>query len=227
MTTRPATRPDPGQEARIPLTRERVLETAILMADAGGLDSLSMRKLAQALGVEAMSLYHHVANKDDILDGMVDRIVGEFELPAVDGDWKTALRRSAISAHDVLEQHPWACALMMSPTRVRPARLRYMEGLLRRLRLAGLSAAMTDHAYHALDSHILGYTLWEAGYAVEAAKVADFTPRFLQMLSADEFPFLVEHVQQHLDPSLGDDIRDFEFGLDLILDGLDRVITGG
>jgi len=219
-----ASHADQVPETRIPLSRERVLRAAIGMADAGGIASISMRKLAQVLGVEAMSLYHHVANKDDILDGILDLVVGEIAPPSPDGAWKDALRRSAVSAHDVLERHPWACALMMSPARARPARLRYIDSVLGRLRQAGFSAAMTDHAYHALDSHILGSTLWEAGYAAGAEAAPDMASTIVGTLSVDEYPYLIEHIHQHQSPAGDDDIEEFEFGLDLILDGLERML---
>ena len=207
-------------EPRVPLSRDRVLGAAIRIADQTGIDSLSMRKLAEELGVEAMSVYYYVAKKDDILDGIVDIVVGEFDLPPAEGDWKAALRQSAISAHDVLMRHPWACNLLMSTKRVSPARLRYMESLLKRLREAGFSARMTHHAYHVLDSHIIGSTLWEAGYSdpdlTEKAKA------FVRDALA-EYPFIVEHAEQHFTRSKRKDVREFDFGLDLILDGLEKI----
>src|SRR6266550_6352913 len=120
---------DPDSKARLPLTRDRVLEAAIRLADEGGIESLTMRKLARELGVEAMSLYNHVANKGDLVDGIVELVVGEIDLPAT-ADWETAIRECAISAHDAFLRHPWACSLVMSPTATRGARvprLRYME----------------------------------------------------------------------------------------------------
>jgi AcrR family transcriptional regulator len=207
-------------EHRLPLSRDRVLRAAIGLADRGGIDSLSMLKLAQELGVEAMSVYYYVANKDDILSGIVDIVVGEFDLASGGSDWKAAIRRSAISAHDVLMRHPWACSLMMSTRTVSPARLRYMESFLQRLREAGFSARMTHHAYHALDSHIIGSTLWQAGYSANR-DLADVAKDFVRE-SVREYPFLVEHAKQHLTKRRRKDVREFEFGLDLILDGLER-----
>jgi AcrR family transcriptional regulator len=215
-------RPEPTSP-RSPLSRERVLGAAIELADRDGIDSLSMRRLARALGVEAMSLYHYVARKDDLLDGIADLVVGEFELPARDGPWQAAIRGSAISAHGVLLRHPWACSLMMSPARVRPARLRYMDALMGRLRDAGFSAGLTDLAYHALDSHILGFTLWLAGYSAGAAAVPDYGPAFLRELSLDDYPNLAEHVRWHLQPSAPGAVSEFAFSLDLILEGLERI----
>src|SRR6185503_7768827 len=204
-----ASRVERKVEPRAPLSRDRVLRAAIGIADEGGLESLSMRKLAQDLGVEAMSVYYYVANKDEILDGILNFVITEFELAEGGPNWKAALRRSAISAHDVLMRHPWACNLMMSVKRVAPARLRYMESLLQRLREAGFSANMTHHAYHALDSHIIGSTLWEAGYSSnkdldEMAK--KFVPTALR-----EYPYLAEHAEQHVTRSKRKDVPEFEF----------------
>src|SRR5918997_4410324 len=151
--------------ARRPLTRARVLRTAIALADQGGIEGLSMRKLGQELGVEAMSLYNHVASKNDLLGSITDLVLSEIELPA-DGDWKTALRRSAVSAHEVLRRHPWACNLALSSARVVPVSVRRADWMLRRLREGGLSAEVTFHAFHALDAHILGFTLWQLGHGV-------------------------------------------------------------
>jgi AcrR family transcriptional regulator len=211
---------------REPLSIERVLRTAIRLADERGLESLTMRKLAEALGVEAMSLYYYVARKDDILDGIVDLVVREMDLASEGADWKSAIRRSAISAHEVLERHPWACGLMMSPARVRPGRMRYIDSMLGRLRKAGFSADLTDRAYHALDSHIIGSTLWEVGYSFGADGLEDFATAFVRNLPVDEYPYLAEHVGQHIArPPAGETA--FEFGLDLILDGLERILVAG
>ena len=217
-----AIRTDPSA-SRAPLSRERVLRAAIDLADEAGIESLSMRKLGQALGVEAMSLYNHVANKDDILNGMVDIVVSEFELPSPGTDWKAAIRGIAISAHDVLVRHPWAASLMLSSTGASPARWRYMNTILGCLREAGLSADLTDHAYHALDSHITGFTLWQVQIQIDPEKLPDMAATFLRELPGDEYPYLVEHVYQHLKEPSPEDEGAFAFGLDLILDGLERI----
>jgi AcrR family transcriptional regulator len=206
---------------RAPLSKERVLRTAIDLADHGGIDSLSMRRLAHELGVEAMSLYYYVANKDELLNGMVDMVVSEIEPTSHDGEWRTAVRKSAISFHDVLKRHPWATNLMMGGGGVSPARMRYMESLLRRLREVGFSPNLTHHAYHALDSHIIGSTLWHAGYS--AMKLpADFEKTFVRDI-AKELPYLAEHAQQHVTKTKGD-VPEFEFGLEVILDGLEKIL---
>jgi AcrR family transcriptional regulator len=204
------------------MSRDRVLRAAVHLADERGLEALTMRGLAQELGVEAMTLYYYVAKKDDMLEGMVDIVVGEIDLPASGSDWKASMRTSAISAHDVLLRHSWANGLMMSAA-VGPARLRYMESVLGRLRVAGFSAEMTHHAYHALDSHIVGFTLWQASYAALPGDLSDLAASFLRELSVEEYPSLAEHIEQHLDESGSDDVSEFEFGLDLLLDGLERM----
>jgi AcrR family transcriptional regulator len=218
-------------DPRVPLSRDRVLHAAISLVDEGGIESLSMRKLGQALGVEAMSLYNHVANKDAILDGIVDLVMSEIELPSAEEDWESAIRKCAISAHEALVRHPWACNLIMSSTRVRPARLRYMESLLRRLREAGFSAEETYHAYHALDSHILGFTLWQVGHVMPGdgprvtnkEELASFLATLLREFPLDDYPYLLEHGEQHLTEGSHKEEGEFEFGLGLILDGLKRI----
>ena len=220
-----ATQTDPSAQPRLPLSRERVLAAAIELADEGGIESLTMRKLAQALGVEAMSLYNHVANKGDIVDAIVDRIVGEIELPA-DGDWEMSIRTYAIAVHEALLRHPWSCSLVMSPSMnfAEPnARMRYIEWMLGRLREAGFSPELAYHGYHALDSHILGFTIWQLGHSVgtEDMDIADLAAGFLRDTSVDEFPYLIEHVHQHLAAGR-DGATEFEYGLDLILEGLKR-----
>jgi AcrR family transcriptional regulator len=210
-------------KSRVRLSTDRVLRAAIQIADRSGIGTLTMRKLAGKLGVEAMTLYYYVAKKDEIVDGILDLVVGEIEVPSEGGDWKAALRRSAISAHQVLLRHPWACNLMMSPARIRPARLRYMESLLRRLREAGFSANMTHHAYHALDSHILGFTMWEVGYATGIKELPDSGATLRRELAIDEYPYLVEHMEQHTESKGENGKSEFEFGLDLILDGLETI----
>jgi AcrR family transcriptional regulator len=211
-------------EPRAPLTRDRVLRAAIDLADAGGIESLSMRRLGQALGVEAMSLYNHVANKDDMLNGIVDIVVSEIDLaPDVD-DWKAAIRRTAISAHDTFVRHPWAASLVLSGSGLSMARLRLMNSILGGLREAGFSAEMTDHGYHALDSHIMGFTLWQVGMNLGSDEdLKALAKGFLERISATEFPHLVEHVHQHLKERNPEDEGEFAFGLDLILDGLERM----
>lgn len=215
-------------EPRARLTRDRVLRAAMGLADEGGIEAVTMRRLARALGVEAMALYYYAANKDDILAGIVDLVVREIELPAKDGDWKAAIRASAISAHQVLRRHPWACNLLMSAPSVLPARLQYIDALLGRLGGARLPAELTDLAYHALDSHILGFTLWEAGYTSAFNDLPpDFATTFVRGLPMEDYPHLADHVAYHLRPPSANRKGEFEFVLDLILDGLERARDAG
>jgi AcrR family transcriptional regulator len=213
----------PSAEPRAPLSRERVLRAAIGLADASGIEALTMRRLAKELGVEAMTLYYYVANKDEILTGITDLVVGEFELPPGDVDWKQGLRLTAISAHRVLLRHGWAANLMLSGSDARPARLHHMEAILDSLRSAGFSAEMTHHAYHALESHIMGFTLWLVGMALDAQKLPGMAADFLEQLPREEFPRLAEHIETHFVAPVEYVGTEFEFGLDLILDGLERI----
>jgi len=211
---------------RAPLSKERVLRSAVSIADKEGIDALTMRRLAQELGVEAMSLYYYVTNKDDILNGIMDLVATEIEVPSGGADWKAAIRRSAISFHDVLRRHAWASSLMISgPPGVGPAQLRYSDSLLKRLREAGFSAELTHHAYHALDSHIVGSTLWAAGVGAVMKTKPDFVQTFIRELPVAEYPYFAEHAQQHMTKSVPSSGKsEFEFGLDLILDGLEKML---
>ena len=207
-------------EQRAPLSRERVLRAALDLADREGIGGLSMRRLAAELGVEAMSLYHHVRNKGDILDGIVDLALTEVELPSGDVDWKSAVRSSAISYHETLRRHPWVTSVPPSGE-ASVVQLQYMDVLLRRLREAGLSPELTHHAYHALDSHIVGSALWLA--RVPPKRELDALAKdVLRQLSDANLPDLVLHIQQHLSGEARGMLF-FEFGLDLILDGIGRL----
>jgi len=208
---------------RAPLSRDQVLRAAVALADESGIEALSMRKLGQALGVEAMSLYNHVAGKGDLLDGMVDVVFGEIGLPAGDAGWKPAMRQRAISAREALARHRWAIGLMESRRSPGPATLRHHDAVLGCLRAAGFSVEMTAHAYSVLDSYIYGFALQEAtlpfGTAEETAQVAQ---EIAGRLAVDDYPHLAELATGHiLQPGYhyGDE---FEIGLDLILDALER-----
>jgi len=208
--------------AREPLTLDRVLATALAMADEGGIEALSMRRLAQALGVEAMSLYHYAASKDDILAGITEIVIRQIALPTPAGDWKSAIRACAISAHEVLRRHAWACNLLMSADRILPSRLAMIDAILARLEDARLPGETLDLAYHAIDSHILGFTLWEAGYAMgmRTMPTGDLDT-IVQSIGLSPYPHLVAHAAWHLEPSRPGHRSAFEFGLDLILDGVE------
>jgi AcrR family transcriptional regulator len=216
---------------RTPLSKERVLNAAMALADADGIEALSMRRLAQELGVEAMSLYNHVANKGEILDGIVDLAVNEIELPSTEEEWEVAVRRCAISAHEAFLRHPRASSLVMTPGSTEighSARLRYIEWLLRRLREAGFSPELTYHAYHALDSHVLGFTMWQLGHLAAAKSLgggqdfAELAAGLVRELRAGGYPYLAEHAEQHVTSPSDEGEGEFEFGLDLILEGLKR-----
>ncbi|MEX2546913.1 MAG: TetR/AcrR family transcriptional regulator C-terminal domain-containing protein [Chloroflexota bacterium] len=213
---------NPESEPRSPLSRERVLGAAIELADASGIDSLSMRKLAQKLGVEAMSLYHYFARKDELLDAMLDVVFSEMELPSTGPDWRSDMRTCAISAKDVLLRHSWAAQLLGSPTNSTPARFVWMNAVLGRLRGAGFSRNMTHHAYHALDSHIEGFVLWVLPYIAIERERPEFAEQFLENFPYAELPHLAEHIQEHVEDAAGD-TSEFDFGLDLILDGLEKL----
>jgi len=207
-------------EPRLPLSRERILRAALELVDDGGIDALSMRKLGQALGFEAMSLYNHVANKDDVIGGLLDLVLAECEPPSQDEPWDATIRRSAISVYDALRRHPWACALLLSPAGFRPGRLRYMNALLGTLREAGFSADATYHAYHVLDAHIYGFSVWQTSHSAGTIDRSEFAARFDEFIPVAEFPYLHEHGEQHLTDGPLHDVSAFELGLDLILDGL-------
>ena len=210
--------------ARVPLTRERVLEAAIALADEVGLAGLTMRKLAQQLGVEAMSLYNHVANKDDLLDGMVDLVFAEIGLPAPGVDWKAALRQRAMAARAVLERHRWAIGLMESRSQPGPANLRHHDEVLGCLREAGFSLTNAAHAYSVLDSYIYGFTLNKQSLPFDTAEeVAELGRRYLRELLGNQYPYLAEIIVEHAMKPGYDYADEFAFGLDLILDGLERV----
>src|SRR5437764_8781093 len=210
-------------EPRTPLSRERVLRAAVALADESGIDSLTMRKLGEALGVEAMSLYNHVANKVDLLDGMVDLVFSEIDLPAGGADWKTSMRQRAASIRQALVRHPWAIGLMESRTSPGPATLRHHDAVIGSLRRGGFSIEMTAHAYAVLDSYIYGFALQEASLPFDTAEeTADVAQMIFKQLPPDEYPHLTELTVEHVLQPGYDYGDEFEFGLDLILDGLER-----
>ena len=204
------------------LTRERVLRAAISLADRDGIESLSMRKLGQELGVEAMSLYNHVRNKVDMLDGMVDLVFSEIDLPANGVDWRVAMRKRAISARQALLRHPWAIGLMESRAAPGPATLRHHDAVLGSLRKAGFSVDLAAHAYSILDGYIYGFTLTELTLPFRNSEVAEVAENIMEGFRPGEYPYLAEMaVDRATKPgyNYGDE---FEYGLDLILDGIMR-----
>jgi AcrR family transcriptional regulator len=218
-------RPEPTIEPRAPLNRERVLATAVMLADRHGLESLSMRKLADELGAGAMSLYHYVPNKEQLLDGMVDIVFSEIEPPSLELDWKTAMRRRALSTRAALNRHRWAVGLMEGRMNPGPASIRIREAILGCLREAGFSIEMTIQAYSVQDAYIYGFALQERSLPFESAEestaVAEATIQNVSDL-AKEFPYLAEVVAGHVATVGYDFTAAFEYGLDLILDSLEE-----
>jgi AcrR family transcriptional regulator len=220
--------PEPESQSggeRAPLSRERVLRGAAAVADAGGIAALTMRSLARELGVKPMSLYYYVAGKDEILDGIVDLVFGEIDLPAPGGDWTSQMRRRAVSARQALRRHPWAIGLMESRANPGPATLRHHDATLATLRAAGFSVAMTAHAYALLDSYIYGFALQESALPFNSETVTEATDAFMRHL-AGEYPHLAEMATEHIMRPGYDFGSEFEIGLGVILDALTRSIPG-
>jgi AcrR family transcriptional regulator len=221
-----ATQVDVNAQPRAPLSTQRVLRAAVALADAGGVEALSMRKLAQQLGVVPMALYKHVANKDELLDGMVDVVVGEIDPPPEGTDWKTAIRRRVLSARSALLRHPWASRVLESRTDPTPTVLQYMDSMIGIFRAGGFSIDLTHHAMHAMGSRLLGFSqeLFDDSVDLDPAATAVMLQRM-----AGRYPSITELVTAitHDDASVVgqgcDDQFEFEFALDLLLDGLERL----
>ena len=209
---------------RTRLSRERVLEAAIAIADAHGLPGLTMRSLARELGVQPMSLYHHVANKEEILDGLVDAVFAQIHFPADDLDWKRAMRERADSARAVFRRHPWAIGLVESRTSPGLATLQHHDAVIGNLRRAGFSVSMAAHAYALLDSYTYGFALQEASLPFNGENVADVASAFVEQIPSDLFPHLAEMAVEHVSMEGYDFGDEFGFGLELILDGLERAV---
>jgi len=208
---------------RAPLSRERVLLEAVALADEAGLGSLTMRRLADRLHVEPMSLYYHVAGKDEIFDGMVDLVFAEVELPPAGAEWKTAMRDRAASARAALRRHPWAIGLMDSRLNAGPATLRHHDAVIGCLRGAGFSIELAAHAISAIDSYLYGFALQERGLPFDTPEeTAALAQVMLAQFPADEYPHLAEFTFGHVLQPGYDFGSEYEFGLDLILDGLER-----
>lgn len=219
MSTRSERKARPGGG----LSKERAVREAVAIADESGVGALTMRGLAERLGVEAMSLYHHVQNKDEILDAMVDSVFEEIELPSGEGDWKIAMRRRALSAREALRRHPWAVGMLDSRPNPGPATLRHHDSVLGSLRGAGFSIADAAHAIAALDSYIYGFAMQETALPFETPEeVEEVAGAILEQMPPADYPHLTEMIAEHsLKPSYSFS-DEFEFGLDLILDGLER-----
>ncbi|GAA0411456.1 TetR family transcriptional regulator [Acrocarpospora corrugata] len=200
-----------------------MLRAAVALADTDGIESLTMRKLGEKLGIEAMSLYNHVANKGDLVDGMIDAVFGEIELPAGEAGWRTAMRRRAISIRAALSRHPWAVGRMESRATPGPATLRHHDAVLGTLRGAGFSIAMAAHAYSVLDSYIYGFAMQQPNLPFDTpAETAKVAQAIMARFASGEYPHLTELTVEHVLQPGYDYGDEFEFGLDLILDGLDR-----
>ena len=221
-----ATQIEEDAQPRIPLSRERILRAAVALADDGGVESISMRKIAEELDVVPMALYRHVANKDELLDRMVDVVVGEIDPPETGVDWKTAMRRRILSARRALLRHPWASRVIESRGDPTPAVIEYMDQMMGLFLAGGFSIELTHHAMHAMGSRMLGFSqeLFDDSADVDPAVEAD-----MWRAMADRYPNiaqLVEIVMHDEATVVGagcDDQFEFEFALDLMLDGLERI----
>lgn len=213
----------PGAASRGRLSRALVLQAAVELADATGIESLTMRRLGERLGVEAMSLYKHVANKSELLDGMVDLVFSEIPLPEDATPWREAMRRRAFSVRAALARHPWATVLMDSRASPGMATLRHHDAVLGVLRRAGFSVPLTAHAYSALDSYLYGFVMQERALPFDDGEsAAEVARAIFSSLPADELPHLTELTLEHVLQPGYDYGDEFAFGLDLLLDGLER-----
>ncbi|TGL45661.1 TetR/AcrR family transcriptional regulator [Leptospira perdikensis] len=203
------------------LSKELVLESAIRLADEFGLEELSMRHLASSLGVEAMSLYNHVKNKDEVLDGIVDLVISKIALPRIGGDWKKEMKKRAKSAREVLIRHPWATFLVVSRMNVGVAMLTYFDATLGCLHSAGFSLQTADHIINTIDSHTYGFILQELNFPIDPKEYAKKAEGFLPLLERSPFTYLTNLTKEVISGKYNG-LHDFEFGLDLILDGLDH-----
>ena len=208
---------------RAPLDRPRVVDAAVALADAGGLAALSMRRLADALRVEAMSLYHHVAGKEEVLDGMVDAVFAEIALPSPGQGWRAAMRDRARSARAALSRHPWAIGLLDSRPHPGPATLRHHDAVVGALRKAGFSVAMAAHAFSVIDSYLYGFTLQELSLPFRGREeLEEVTGAIMRRIPAGEHPHLAELARELVMKPGYAYACEFEYGLELVLEGLER-----
>jgi AcrR family transcriptional regulator len=212
-----------NRRRRLPLSRERVLRAAMAIADADRIEALTIRSLAQELGVKPMAIYYHVANKSEILDSIVDLVFAEIELPATGGDWRSEIVRRANSARRVLSHHHWAIGLMESRRSPGAATLRHHDAVIGTLRRAGFSVEMTAHAYALLDSYVYGFALQEAALPFQGTSTAaDVTEPIMERFHTDQYPHLVEMATEYILQPGYDFGDEFEVGLGVILDALSR-----
>jgi AcrR family transcriptional regulator len=215
-----------GGRRRARLTRERVLRGALSVADSGGLASLTIRSLAEELGVKPMAVYYHIASKEEILDALVDIVFSEIDLPVPGRDWRSELERRAQSARQVLARHRWAIGLLESRSRPGPANLRHHDTVIATLREAGFSAAMTAHAYALIDSYVYGFALQEAALPFKGPNsVGDVAEPIMELVPAGQYPHLVDMATSYYLRPGYDFADEFRFGLDLILNGLEWMLT--
>ena len=218
MTT---TQPSAPAERRSPLSRERVLHAAIALADEAGIESLTMRRLGEELGVGPMALYRHVANKDDLIDAMVDVVFSEIGVPSTrDGEWRTAMRDRAIAVREALIRHRWAIGIMESRANPGPANLQHHDAVIGCLRAGGFDIAMAAHAYSVLDSYIYGFAATQKNLPFTAEDAGEMAESMLRPFAAGAYPHLTEMLTDHIMQPGYDYGDEFELGLDLILDGL-------
>jgi AcrR family transcriptional regulator len=211
---------------RTPLSRERVLDGALAVADAGGIAGLTIRSIADKLGVKPMSIYHHVANKEEILDRIVDMVFAEIELPVPGGDWRTEMYRRAVSERAALNRHPWAIQLLQSRTHPGPATLRHHDAVIGSLRGGGFSIEMTAHAFALIDSYVLGFALSEAALPIHGPEsTTEVAESIMQQYAGDTYPHPTEFSIEHVVKPGYDFGLEFAFGLDLVLDGLAAKVT--
>jgi AcrR family transcriptional regulator len=221
-----ATRVSVGAQPRAPLSRQRVLQAALALADDGGVEALSMRKLAQEFGVVPMALYKHVANKDELLDGMIDVVVSEIDPPPSGTDWKTAIRRRVLSARSAMLRHPWASRVIESRTNPTPTVLAYMDSMIGMFRAGGFSVDLTHHAMHAMGSRLLGFTqeLFDDSVDLDPEATAVMVQQMAgRYPSITELVMAITHDEASVVGQGCDDQFEFEFALDLLLDGLERL----
>jgi len=208
---------------RVPLSRDRVLRAALALADRTGVDALSMRRIARKLGVEAMSLYKHVASKEAVLDGLVDLVIAGIEIPSLECGWRAAMRGRAISARTVFLRHPWAVTLFESRATMSPVRLHYADSVLGILRMGGFCVSTAYRAFLIVDSYLYGYMLQELSWSLREAEGRSMAAQMAPQLAAEGHSHLAEAMLHVGSGSVFDHDTEFERGMDLVLDGLDRL----
>lgn len=212
------------ESERIRLSREAVIQAAIELVGRIGIDALSMRKLAETLGVEAMSLYNHVKNKEDLLDAMVDTVVGEMYLPSTKAPWRREIRKAALSSHKILMKYSWASLLLVSRPSIGVSKLKHFDATQGCFCHAGFSPQMADQVRNVIDGHLYGFTLQKLLYPTAEGDYAQAAAQFLPMLPQDLYPHSRALVQQVADGNY-DGQHYFEFGLDLLLDSIENILT--